>query len=173
MEDSPPNIPAEPVPDELTELSQRKTVPPMEEVNSKMVALSLSSMATTLELIEQAVSKIPTLLGAVQTLELQHDVTLGRIDDLRGGVNLAGSMAARALEETQSVAVIVRRIDDTLNRMERDVGRLARSVQGLEHASRSLYDSVFPERRDSPSTPPDVELADVVPIHRRHVMTGE
>lgn len=172
IEDSPPNVPAEPVPDEITELSERTTVPPIEEVNAKMVALSLSSMATTLELIEEAVSKIPTLVGAVQTLERQHDVTLGRIDECKGAANLAGSMAARALEETQEVAAVVRRIEATLDRLERNVGRVAQSVQGLEQASRSLYDSVFPERRDSPSTPPDIELADVVPIHRR-VMTGE
>lgn len=173
IEDSPPNVPADPVPDEIRELSERKTVPPMEEVNSKMVALSLSSMATTLELIEEAVSKIPTLAGAVQTLERQHDVTLGRIDECKGAANLAGSMAARALEDTQEIASVVRTVALTLDRMERDLGRVAQSLQGLEEASRSLYDSVFPERRDSPSTPPDIELADVIHINRRHVMTGE
>lgn len=135
-----------------------------------MVALSLSSMATTLELIQAAVSQIPTLVGAIQTLERQHDVTILKLDEIRGAANLAGSMAARALEETQEVAAVVRRIDQTVDRLQRDVGRLALSVQGLEHASRSLYDSVFPER-DSPSTPPDIEFADVVPIRR--IMTGE
>lgn len=170
IEDPPPNVPASPVPDEITDLSQRKTVPPIAEVNSKMVALSLSSMATTLEQIQEMVSRIPTLLGALQTLERQHDVTLGRIEDVKGATNLAGSMAARALEEIQDVRVIAQRIEATVERMERDLGRVAQSVQGLEHASRSLYDSVFPQH-DSPSTPPDIELADVVPIRR--VMTGE
>lgn len=172
IEDSPPNVPSTPVPDEITELSQRTTVPPMAEVNSKMVALSLSSMATTLELIQEAVMQIPTMVGAMQTLERQHDVTLKRIEELRGGINLAGSMAARALEETQEVAAVVHRIESTLSRLEHNIGRLAQSVQGLEGASRSLFDSVFP-LRDSPSTPPEIELADVVPIHRRQVMTGE
>jgi len=157
----------------VSEENDRTTVPPAEQVNAKMVALSLSSMATTLELIQEAVSKIPTLIGAVQTLERQHDVTLARIDECKGAANLAGSMAARALEETQELIAVVRRIEGTVDRIDRDVGRIAQSMQGLEEASRSLYDSVFPERRDSPSTPPDIELADVVPIHRRQVMTGE
>ncbi len=148
-EDSPPNIPAAPVPDEITALQERKTLPPVEVVDSKMVALALSSMATTLENISRQ----------LRTLENQHDVTLQSLSEVKGAANLAGGMAARALEEIQEV--------------KGALGKVALSVQGLEEASRSLVESVFPPR-DSPSTPPDIELADVVPFRRIGLtLTGE
>jgi len=141
----------------------RVTVPPAAEVDNRMVQLALSSMATTLETIESAVSHIPGIRGALQTLENQHDVTVKLIGEAKGAANLAGGMAARALEEIQDVRI-------TVNRIETAVGLLAQSMQGLEQASRSLIETVYPER-DSPSTPPEIELADVVPIRR--AMTGE
>jgi hypothetical protein len=162
IEDSPPNVPAGPVPDEITELEQRSRRPtlPPEAVDSRMVALALSSMATTLEQIQALVSSVPDLAHAVRVLERQHEQTMSAIGEAKGAANLAGGMAGRALEEIEDVKEMV--------------GNLARSVQGLEQASRSLYDSVFPPRGDSPSTPPDIELADIVPLRRgRGSMTGE
>ncbi len=127
-----------------------------------MVALALSSMATTLERIEQQLAVIPTLQRAVTVLENQHDQTLLAISEAKGTANLAGNMAARALGE----------MHEKCDRIEYAVGRLALSIQGLEQSNRSVYDSMFPTR-DSPSTPPEIELADVVPIHRSRVLTGE
>lgn len=165
IEDNPPNVPSNPVPDELTELSNRRTLPPVDAVDARMVALSLSSMATTLEQIQGAVAAIPELARAVQILERQHETTLQNIAEAKGAANLAGGIATRALEEAETIR-------GSCDRIERAIGQLALSVQGLDERSGSLYRTVFPER-DSPSTPPDIELADVVPIHRRHVMTGE
>ncbi len=127
-EDPPPNV----LPD---------TLPPMAEVDSRMVAMSLSSMATTLEILERTISR-------------QHDRVLDKLEKLQGAANLAGSIANRALDE----------ITDLREAMT----QLTQSVRGLEEASRSLIDTVYPER--SPTMPP--ELADVVHI-RRQVMTGE
>lgn len=163
IEDNPPNVPSEPVFDEL--LRDRDTDPaPAEPVDNRMVQLALSSMATTLESIERSIASVPPLLRSVRVLERQHEATLRAIGEAKGAANLAGSMAARALDDTEAIRA-------SCERIEVAVGKLARSMQGLDERSRSTYDAVFPER-DSPSAPPDIELADVVPIYRR-VMTGE
>lgn len=141
---------------------ERKTVPPAGEVDARMVQLALSSMATTLEQIQKAVSVVPELVRTVGALERQHEVTMRGIEEARGVANLAGGIAAAAREEIETVR-------QSCERIEHAVGRLAQSMQGLDERSRSLYDAVFPERDGPPS---DVDLADVVSI-RRNVMTGE
>jgi len=132
---------------------QRKTLPPAAEVDAKMVQLSLSSMATTLESIERT----------VRALERQYESTLRALDEAKGIANLAGGIASAAREEIAVVAA-------TCERIEGAVGQLALSMQGLDERSRSVYDSVFPERDGPP--PSEVDLAEVVPL-RRGVMTGE
>lgn len=131
-----------------------KTLPPVGEVNAKMVQLSLSSMATTLESIQRT----------MQTLERQHESTMRAIEEAKAIANLAGGIASAAREEIVEVKSMCERIEGT-------VGVLAQSIQGLDERSRSLYDSVFPERDGPP--PSDVDLADIVPLNRRNVMTGE
>lgn len=143
-EDNPPN-----------EYDRKTPLPPVGEVNAKMVQLSLSSMATTLESIERT----------MRTLERQHESTMRAIEEAKGIANLAGGIASAAREEIVEVK-------DSCNRVEYALGQLAMSIQGLDERSRSLYDSVFPPRSSAPP-PEDIDLADVVPINRRNVMTGE
>ncbi len=165
IEDTPPNIPASPVPDELTDFQQRKTLLPAAEVDSRMVALSLSSMATTLERIEGMLASIPELTRAVRAMENRQEQFEAAVERARGTANLAGGIAAAAREDIEAVRQMCERIETM-------VGRLALSIQGLDERSASVYNSVFPQR-DSPSTPPEVEFADIVPLRGRHSNTGE
>lgn len=161
-EDNPPLTPSVPVPDEYTETSQRRTTMLPGEADAHMVALSLSSMATTLEAIQAPLSTLPSLTLAIQGLQTG-------MEELRGTVNLAGGMAAAAQETAAEAVQIAGGIRSIVERLESAVGKLALSVQGLDHANRSIIAKVFPIREEDSG--PDIEMGEPRPLRR--VMTGE
>ena len=176
-EDGPPMTPSIPVPDELQQLEpeRRETmVPAATEVNAKMVALSLSSMATTLERIQESVAPVSALVSAVQSLERQHEVTLAGLEAARGTANLAGGLAGDARDVAEATRSDVRMMANVVDRIEAAVGRLAQSIQGIDERTKSIYQTVFPERSNGNGHDhdPEIEYGELVPF-RRGSMTGE
>jgi glycerol-3-phosphate dehydrogenase len=174
-EDGPPAVRPTPVPNELQQLEpeRRETMIPAAEANWKMVQMSLSGMATALEQIQLRLGPLPELAQSTSALERQHDVTLKQLDSLKGETRLAGGVATEARDMAEAALSQSKAIGNAVDRIESAIGRLAQSIQGIDERTKSLYQTVFPERSNGNGHDhdPEIEYGEIVPMRRYN--TGE
>lgn len=147
----------------MTASAERATMPPGPPDWSDVLR-ELSGLGARLESIQTLVMRIPELVSAVQSLETQHSETLNGLAEARGAANLAGGMAALALEGTERTETALHGIRSQLDRIEGVVSSLAQTSRGLVEHSRTVHETMFPIHE--PDSSPSIEFDDSYP-HRR------
>src|SRR5574342_360315 len=146
-EDPPPNE---------TPVDQRKTIIPTAEVNAHLIAMRLSQMTESLKSVAESVVPVSEMSKAVTALQNQHDVTLQKLDEIKGTAILAGNIAAAAKEAAEGAQASAETANGQLDRIAGIVQRMALSLSGINERTKSLYDAVFPER-DGNGHDPEIE----------------
>lgn len=114
---------------------------------------TVDDLADTTPILERIWSELGGISKSLRAVELHLDQQDVKISENRGAVNLAGNIAARALEQSEATHVIMLRIDQSLT----GIYELAKSGFDIATAIKSVQDTEPPS---APDNDPVVEIVD-------------